>query len=216
MVDRRSDRWRFTAARRVLRPANRPSLDRWVGAEGSRLHGLVLNVGCGSDTRRFGRRTIRLDRYAPAIDVRADLGTPLPFASGTFAGAVCSEVLEHVADPGLVVREIRRVLAPGARALFTVPFVFHYHQDPEDYRRYSPDGLRRELEHAGFVIEMVAGCGGKIVAAALLAEAVHPMMKLAVRLALAPFAPVLSRHGPVPGRSSDWAANVVAIATVPS
>jgi SAM-dependent methyltransferase len=208
-------RWRLASLRRVLRPASRPSLDRWIAEAAGQLKGLVLVVGSGGDRRTFGRRTVHLDRYAPAVDVRADLRLPLPFREGSFDAALCTEVLEHVPDAQLLLSEIRRVLSPGGVAVITVPFVFHYHRDPEDYRRYSPDGLRRDLERAGFVVEMIAGSGGKIVAAALLVESVHPVAKVAVRICLLPFAPLMSRRRPRPGYWSDWAANVVAVASVP-
>lgn len=45
----------------------------------------------------------------------------LPFPERTFDKIVCSEVLEHVLDPGLVLNEIRRVAKPGAHVVITVP-----------------------------------------------------------------------------------------------
>ncbi|MGK5543330.1 methyltransferase domain-containing protein [Streptomyces sp. URMC 127] len=45
-------------------------------------------------------------------------GERLPFANGVFTVVTCLDVLEHVADPGEVVREIGRVLAPGGLFLF--------------------------------------------------------------------------------------------------
>lgn len=175
------------------------------------MEGLVLNVGSGDDMRVFGRRTIRVDRFAPAVTVKADLATALPFRAGAFDGAVCSEVLEHVTDPTLVLVEMGRVLKPGAPALVTMPFVFHHHPDPDDFRRYSPQGLRQALETAGFRVELVAALGGKLTALALLCEAIHPVAKVAVRTILAPLAPLWGRAAMRHGRWSDYAANVVAI-----
>lgn len=205
------DRWRFATLRRTLRPANRYPLDRWVAREGQRvLSGLVLNVGAGLDERRFGRRTVRLDRYAPRPDVRADLAAALPFVDRSFDGAVCSEVIEHVGDEAGLLREIARVLRPGARLLITVPFVFHYHEDPQDVRRYSPPGLAAAIERAGFDVEFVAGLGTKLTALALLLEAIHPVTKVLIRAALLPSGTLIG--GRVRDRRwSDYAANAVAI-----
>jgi predicted SAM-dependent methyltransferase len=36
--------------------------------------------------------------------------------------SVCSEVLEHLFDPGFALREMQRVMAPGGRLLATVPY----------------------------------------------------------------------------------------------
>lgn len=45
----------------------------------------------------------------------------LPFSAGSFGGAVCTEVLEHVDDCGLVFAEVARVLRPGGLFYVTTP-----------------------------------------------------------------------------------------------
>jgi SAM-dependent methyltransferase len=77
----------------------------------------------------------------PGVDVQAD-AQALPFADDLFMRVECDAVLEHVADPARVVREIERVLAPGGYAHLVTPFCHPYHRYPEDYRRFTPDGLR--------------------------------------------------------------------------
>jgi SAM-dependent methyltransferase len=47
----------------------------------------------------------------------ADLG----LADGSFDAAICTEVLEHTADPKSILRELRRVLKPSGRAVVTFP-----------------------------------------------------------------------------------------------
>ncbi len=50
---------------------------------------------------------------------------PLPFPDATFDGAIFTEVLEHIAiaNPVSVIKEIARVLKPGATVLLTTPNV---------------------------------------------------------------------------------------------
>ena len=48
-------------------------------------------------------------------------GEKLPFADGSFESVVCSEVLEHVENPGAVMAEISRVLCPGGVLVFSLP-----------------------------------------------------------------------------------------------
>src|SRR5438270_10110477 len=54
--------------------------------------------------------------------VQHDLALHMTFANATFEAIWCSEVLEHLFDPGLALREMQRVLAPGGRLLVTVPY----------------------------------------------------------------------------------------------
>ena len=58
--------------------------------------------------------------YGPGRAVRFDL-TALPFGDESFDVVYCSHVLEHVPDDALAMREIRRVLAHGGKAIVMVP-----------------------------------------------------------------------------------------------
>lgn len=45
----------------------------------------------------------------------------LPFPDNSFTKIICSEVVEHLVDPEVLLSEIRRVLAPQGVVVFTVP-----------------------------------------------------------------------------------------------
>ena len=54
--------------------------------------------------------------------VRADFERePLPFADETFDAALCLEVVEHVADPPALLREVARILRPGGSLYLSTP-----------------------------------------------------------------------------------------------
>jgi len=78
---------------------------------------------------------------APGVDVVADAHA-LPFADDLFTRVECDAVLEHVRDPECAMREIERVLAPGGYAHIVTPFCHPFHEYPNDYRRFTPDGLK--------------------------------------------------------------------------
>jgi SAM-dependent methyltransferase len=84
-----------------------------------------------------------------------------PDAAGAASYAVCSEVLEHVDDPGLLLRNASAYLAPGCRIVVTVPggprSAFDRHIGHRQH--FTPAGLRRLLEGAGFDVDYVARAG---------------------------------------------------------
>jgi len=117
-----------------------PNLRNWMRAELKDIaaDAPVLEVGCGdgSFTRNLAEHSSRVtavDISASQIERNAlvlpeinflqhDLAEPLPFADEAFEVIWCSEVLEHLFDPGFAVREMHRVLTPGGRLLVTVPY----------------------------------------------------------------------------------------------
>jgi len=135
-----------------------------------RLSGTVLDIGCG--TMRYKptvlsapgvERYVGLDLEAGrfAYSVPADAywdGVRMPFEDGSIDGALLFEVLEHCADPRLVVGEAARVLKPGGALLFSTPFVYPLHGVPYDFQRLTPFGARQLMSAAGFApIEIEAG-----------------------------------------------------------
>jgi len=97
----------------------------------------VLDLGCGMGfyLMAMGRlRHLRLVGYdgdvgrlawacsesVPAALARGDIHK-LPFADGSFDKVLMSEVLEHLHDDALALREVRRVLRPGGILAASVP-----------------------------------------------------------------------------------------------
>ncbi len=99
-----------------------------------------LYIG-GGGTKTSGY--INIDLFAlPGVDVLADVER-LPVPVGVFTRWECDAVREHVADPSAAMREIERVLAPGGYVHVVTPFCHPLHEYPEDYRRFTPAGLRQ-------------------------------------------------------------------------
>jgi SAM-dependent methyltransferase len=84
----------------------------------------------------------------------------LPFGAGAFDAVLCTQVLEHVAEPLQVLQEIFRVMRPGGRLFLSAPQSWHQHQKPHDYFRYTSFGLRYLLERAGLQVESIEPMGG--------------------------------------------------------
>lgn len=98
-----------------------------------------LDLGSRSRVREDA---ITLDVVAAeGVDVVGD-GHDLPFVDDTFDYVWCNAVLEHVRNPWLVAAEIVRTMKPGGLAVVQVPFLENIHGWPDDYYRFTPNGLR--------------------------------------------------------------------------
>lgn len=74
---------------------------------------MILNLGCG-----LGRRegALNVDRWAgPGVDCVYDLErTPWPWPDGAVTEVWALDILEHLADFLVTMRELHRVMCPGA------------------------------------------------------------------------------------------------------
>jgi len=116
----------------------------------------LLNVG--SKSAVLGSNVFNLDiRAYPGVHVIGD-GHHLPLRDRSVAGVITTSVLEHVAAPWIIVREVERVLQPGGEVYVEVPFMQPFHPDPGDYQRYTLSGLEQLFEH--FTIVEAGVCVG--------------------------------------------------------
>jgi SAM-dependent methyltransferase len=108
-------------------------------------------------------------------------------SDGSVDLALCTEVLEHVLEPGLLLSEVRRCLRPGGRLLMTVPFAARWHFVPYDYWRFTPSAITHLLREAGFVNAKIFGRGNPVtVAAQKMLALIAPLGSL--RIPLVPIA----------------------------
>ncbi|MBC8166518.1 MAG: class I SAM-dependent methyltransferase [Bryobacteraceae bacterium] len=98
----------------------------------------ILEVGCGDASftkslSTFSERVTGIDiseaqiainahKYPEIAFVPHDISTTLPFDTDSFDLVWCSEVLEHLYEPGFALQEAHRVLRPGGMLMVTVPY----------------------------------------------------------------------------------------------
>jgi SAM-dependent methyltransferase len=75
--------------------------------------------------------------------------------SNTYDLVFCSQTLEHVPEPRIVLEEIHRVLKPSGQLWLTAPLFFPEHEIPYDFYRYTRFGLTHLLQAAGFEIKSI-------------------------------------------------------------
>lgn len=131
--------------------------------------GLLLDIGCGEKpyknllapyvTEHVGVDYLDTSHDKSNID-RFGTAYNIPAGDGEFDSALCTAVLEHLEEPELALRECHRVLKRGGIAIYSVPFIWHLHEEPRDFYRFSKYGLKYLFEKVGFeVIEINALSG---------------------------------------------------------
>lgn len=105
------------------------------------MDGLFLDSGAGYPPVSHPK-VIQLDiERFPGTNVLAD-GSELPFADGTFDGAMSHAVIEHVEDPFAYSRELLRVIRPGGRFIVHSAFLVPVHGYPNHYFNTTLEGLK--------------------------------------------------------------------------
>jgi len=84
-------------------------------------------------------------------DIFADLNQPFPIDSAVADTVLSLSVMEHLHEPQRFLNEAYRILKVGGVMILHVPFMWWVHEAPYDYFRYTPYGLMRLFEEAGFV-----------------------------------------------------------------
>lgn len=124
--------------------------------------GLVIDVGAGNEPYR---KLIDCDRYISTdinSDSKVDIITDicrLPLEDGAADTFICTEVLEHVPNSNMALREVRRVLAKDGYMILTSPLLWGVH-DRVDYYRWTEAGLHKLLEKNGFAALQIKKQGG--------------------------------------------------------
>lgn len=115
---------------------------------------IVLDVGCGNKPYKdlFGE-SLYIGLDCGTEDSSPDLigdATQLPIGTGAVDIVFSTQVIEHVRNPGLMVKECSRVLKPGGSLILTGPFYWPLHEEPYDFHRFTKYGFAHYLEEAGF------------------------------------------------------------------
>ena len=133
------------------------------------LRGRLIDIGCGSKPYRELLSPFVDDHYgidhpgtphdASRIDAYAT-SYAIPVAGGSFDSAISTAVLEHLEEPEQALRECHRVLKPGGTAIYSVPFIWHLHEEPRDFYRFTKYSLTYLFEKAGFDVVEVRALSG--------------------------------------------------------
>jgi SAM-dependent methyltransferase len=155
--------WWFTGRRKLLK--------FFLSSLRIRQSSMIIDVGCGVGSnldllKSMGFQVIGIDseiyslsfakKCLSAVSLVNGNLINLPFKSNSIGLIIATDILEHLDDDIIGIKEIHRTLKQGGKAIFTVP-AFKFLWGVQDVvgmhkRRYSRRELIRKIEHEGFKI----------------------------------------------------------------
>lgn len=133
------------------------------------LHGKVLDVGHAVGplhqeiAKEWNVTAIDIVLRSPEHQAVKGDATIMPFKSGTFDSILAGEVLEHLEEPSLLLREGKRVLKKGGTLVLTTPNrqsllnrLVHAYEKPAHLSLFSQEELLSLFQEAGYRVERFA------------------------------------------------------------
>lgn len=162
--------WWFAGRRRIIRGFVEEICLKLECEQMQRGRPRILDVGCGTGANlellgQYGEAegvdvspdALAFCRARGLANVRQGEAEKLPYEDGAFDLVTALDVVEHLDDDAAGLREMRRVLRPGGRALLFVPafmFLWGVQDDVSHHRRrYTLPVLKRTLRDAGYEVE---------------------------------------------------------------
>lgn len=130
-------------------------------------HGTMIDIGGAKSSSYQGiillEKFDRIDTVNIVPESGANIiadASAIPVADGVYDHALCLNLLEHVADPKAVLKEMARVLKSDGIGYIYIPFLVRVHPDPTDYQRLTPQGLDRDIQASGLECISIQPAGG--------------------------------------------------------
>jgi len=93
-------------------------------------------------------------------DFYCEITEKIPKPDNYYNLIICNQVLEHVSEPNLALKELHRVLESDGKLIMTVPQCHGLHQEPHNYFNYLSYGLNYLLKKNQFVDIKIVPMGG--------------------------------------------------------
>lgn len=146
---------------------------RLSAAAARHARGKLIDLGCGAKpyaglfapfvSSHFGVDFGETAGLHYGAATKADLlvdGADTKLPAGSFDTLLSTQVLEHVFDTDAFIAECHRLLAKGGKGIFTIPFLWQCHAEPNDFYRFTRHSIRRLFEERGFRVVELEPIGG--------------------------------------------------------
>lgn len=144
----------------------------------------IYDFGCGIMPYRqvfqpYARDYIGIDLPGNSLaQVYIDKDGKAALKDATADVVLSNQVMEHVASPQTYLDECYRMLKPEGLLICSTHGYWKYHPDPNDYWRWTGEGLRKIIEETGFQVKEFAGvCNLASSSIVLLQDAVYHKIK---------------------------------------
>jgi SAM-dependent methyltransferase len=174
--------WKTSLNREDVHVSSRLMSDLMIaayqGAISRHAKGRLADIGCGK-APLYGLYGGKVDEVicidwpqsahgTSFIDVFCDLNKEIDIPTGHVDTVICTDVLEHLHQPGAFFDELARVCRPGGTVILGVPYLYPIHEAPHDYCRHTEFSLRLLCEQSRLEVLELTPYGGGIQAVAVL------------------------------------------------
>jgi SAM-dependent methyltransferase len=151
----------------------------------------LLDFGCGSKpykslVEKYGVKYLGADlSIVSDIDIEIDIEGTLQLKDESVDILLSSQVLEHVYNTDKYLKECYRVLKPDGNLIITTHGHWVFHPDPNDYWRWTSQGLKEIIKKHSFEIEHFSGIMNiKSVALQYLQDTIRTKLKFKIVITL--------------------------------
>lgn len=123
----------------------------------------LLDFGCGSKPYKETILSYNFEYLGAdlasieGIDVAISESGILDLEDASVDVVLSSQVLEHIYDFDIYLRECNRVLKPNGQLILSTHGHWQFHPDPNDYWRWTSQGLKMVIERNNFEINRFEG-----------------------------------------------------------
>jgi SAM-dependent methyltransferase len=111
------------------------------------------------------------------INFCLDLNKEFPLKENSFDNILFFNAIYILKEPEKTFFEMKKILKSGGKIYLSSPFIFNESPEPDDYRRFTKQGLERLFKKVGFSEIRIIPYGGRITSSVYILE---PFLKFRI------------------------------------